>query len=250
MEIRFPHIEHQIYPRTFLKDVHIVFGYDPVAPSEKLATEVGDFCKKHFGLDNIDKERTMEGGISIFSEDISVRFSFGWDECLLVMRTPAYKSFGFSKPFLEIVMEYFNIIGVGEVKSVTMWKYNELEYELRGEGNAAVVLKGVFSDELLKDNLTVEDEKAMQSLTRWEKTVACNGVDDKQSLLSFEFGFKSMKPDQLKGVVTLKTLIMSSDGAVAVKEIDHLLASFNSTLDDAFHWSVGNDIINEMKKES
>ena len=54
----------------------------------------------------------------------------------------------------------------------------------------------------------------------------------------------------MKGVVTLKTLIMSSDNTVPVTEINHLLASFNSTLDDAFHWSVRNNIINEMKKES
>lgn len=249
MAFRFPQIKHRVYPRTFLKDVHIMFEYDTVNSSDVMVAQVCNFYKNHFGLEIADIDRTKGKGISVFSGDDTVRFSFGWDSCTLIMRTPAYKSFGFAKPLLEIIQEYFNLIGVNDVNDVLMWKYNELEYELEGVGNASMVLKGVFSDVLLDKNMTDDDIKSMRSLTRWEKTVAFNNVDDYSSLLTFEFGFKSEKPDQLKGVVALKTMIMSSADTVAVSSLDNLLNSFNSTLDDAFHWCVKNEIIDEMKKE-
>jgi len=249
MAFRFPQIKHQIYPKTFLKDVHIVFEYGKVNPTDEKVARVCSFYENHFGLEIDDIDRTKGNGISVFSGDDTVRFSFDWDSCALIMRTPAYKSFGFAKPLLEIILEYFSLIGVNDVKGVLMWKYNELKYELDGVGNASMVLKGVFSDVLLNENMTDDDIKAMRSLTRWEKTVDFDDVDDKGSLLTFEFGFKSEKPDQLKGVVALKTMIMSSADAVAVSSLDGLLNSFNSTLDDAFHWCVKNEIINEMKKE-
>ena len=248
MAFRFPQIKHQIYPRTFLKDVHIMFEYGNVYPSDEMVAQVCSFYKNQFGPVIVDIDRIKGKGISIFSGDDTVRFSFGWDGCALIMRTPAYKSFGFAKPLLEIIQKYFNLIGVNNVNRVLMWKYNELEYELAGGGSASVVLKGVFSDGLLDNYMTEDDIKAMQSLTRWEKTVAFNDVDDKKSLLTFEFGFKCEKPDQLKGVVALKTMIMSSADVVAVSSLDGLLNSFNSTLDDAFHWCVKSEIIDEMKK--
>lgn len=249
MDFRFPHIERQIYPKTFLKDVHIVFEFNRVSPSDETVEGLRKFFDKHFGLKEVDIEQTKSNGISVFSEDETVRILFGWDKCILIMRTPAYKSFDFAKPFLGIVAEYFNLVGVSELSDVVMWKYNELEYKLDGAGNAALVMRGVFSDALLNANLSDEDERAMRSLTRWEKTVAYENVDDNHSVLTFEFGFKSKKTDQLEGVVTLKTAILSSTDVVAVSDMDMLLHSFNATLDDAFHWGVKDDIINEMKRQ-
>lgn len=248
MSYKFPHIENQIYPKTFLKDVHVLLDFDIVNKTDDILEGLRTLYKNHFNLNDVFDEDGSDR-VEVYSEDDTVRFVFGWSNCALIMRTPAYKSYSFAKPLLSIIVEYLETLGVKELNKVVMWKYNELEYEINGDGSAAVAMNGVFSRELLEGNMTNEDVEAQQSLTRWEKTVTIQDKEDTNSEFIFEFGFKCHNSDQLKGVVTLKSTIQSIDITTKVEDLNSRLDSYNAVLDDAFHWSVQNMIINEMKKQ-
>jgi len=243
----FPNIKIKVYPKTFLKDVHIGMLFPEVPLSDDLQKSAGEFFAAEFGLPKIKMEE-MPKAISVFSKDGKIRFSFGLSRVDLNIKREAYRSFADITSLLHKIYRYLGVMNCQVVNKIFFSKYNELAYEAKQETAVAEVMEGIFSADLL-GSMTKQDRQVQKSLSRWEKIVHAKGDDDTNSIFTIEYGF-IRKPEGVVGSsLTLKTLIESQISEIPVSLIPNVLTDYNQVLDNAFHWCMSDMVLNEMKKK-
>lgn len=240
MAYPFPSIERKVYPKTFLKDVHILFCFSARNNIAELNAKVGEFFNTSFELEGITSSE-LEKGMEIFSKNGLVKFDFGTDTVELTVKQPEYRSYENISPLRRRMFEYLQLLEVSELQKLTMYKYNQLEYQAKNERLVKNVMGNVFSNDLLSD---VEESK-QGDYTRWEKT---KQYSDEQSQVTIEYGFRKDANDLNRGFLTLKTQIESTKKSIALTDIEKEMDSFNQILDNGFHWCVKSEIINIMKQ--
>ena len=165
----------------------------------------------------------------------------------VVISRPLYKRFSQMKEWLPIMFEYINACGTNQIARSIIVKYNELDFtHNQKDFPVANVMKQVFHEHLIKQVDETDFEK-FDSLSRWEKMVNFDNVNDGKYDAGIEFGFRR-KPDldNLNGSITLKTIITSSTGG-DFEKMEDKVDEMNNIIDDMFHWSVSNSIIETMK---
>lgn len=110
----------------------------------------------------------------------------------------------------------------------------------------ANVMKQVLHDNLIS-TVDESDFEKFNSLSRWEKMLKFDNVNEMYEA-GIEFGFRR-KPDvdKLHGSITLKTVITSTIAEELVK-VEGRINDMNNVIDDMFHWSVSDSIIETMKR--
>lgn len=243
MPYSFPHIERKVYPKTFLKDVHVIFGFDAVNNTAGLDAKVGDFFKEVFSLKDITFH-ALEKGFRVFSNDGLIVFVFGTSSVELAVKQPEYGSYERIFPLRSLMIRFLQLFDVNELGKLVMYKYNELKYQAAGDDHGREVMRNVFSDELLSD----VGRDGQGDYTRMEKTVQIAEGEPGQSLFTVEYGFRRDADNQDMGFLTLKTRIESTGDAIPLADAESKMASFNQVLDDGFHWCVKPEIINIMNQ--
>lgn len=243
----FPNIKIKVYPKTFLKDVHIGVLFPEVPLNDDLQKSTGEFFATEFGLPKIMMEE-MPKAASVFSKDDKIRFSFGLSRVDLGIKREAYRSFADITPLLHKIYRYLGVMNCQVVNKIYFSKYNELAYEAKQETTVAEVMEGIFSADLIS-SMTKQDRQVQKRLSRWEKIVHEKGDDDTNSIFTIEYGFIK-KPEGVVGSsLTLKTLIESQKSEIPVSFIPNVLTDYNQVLDNAFHWCMSDMVLNEMKKK-
>ncbi|MBO5233201.1 MAG: hypothetical protein J6B33_02690 [Prevotella sp.] len=242
----FEEIERKVYPKTFLKDVHIGLDFNGSMPDRQSAA---DFFENNFKL-SLDADSEYSS-VTVNSEDGLIKFDFSLTHIELVMRHPAYRKFELALKWVSLMTDYLNLMDVGSVGKLTMSKYNELEYAITDGGpGVETVMRQVFSSDMLTFGgvNAVDEEKNFENMTRWEKFGTFEGHDAWDSLFSFEYGFSKRATDPLRGCLTLKTIIESRNTVLATHELEDTMQSFNYILDRGFHWCVTKEIISKIKE--
>lgn len=249
MSYNFREFERKIYPRTFLKDVHVKLLFDkPTSAVSGLA----DFFQEHF---NIQLQGIESGHHTINSADGLITYIFAFDSVELIMRRPAYRDFSLTQHLMPTIKHYLEILGVIQINKMFISKYNELNYKDEGGLDVVSIMKSVFSKEMLSFGSAetankYEIEKIdLSDMTRWEKFGTFSGDDSWNSLFNFEYGFSRRANDTSKGYLTLFTSIESNDQVLKVQDIDDVASYFNDILDRGFHWCVNENIIAKMKEQ-
>lgn len=249
MNYKFKSIDKKVYPKTFLKDVHLRLDFIKV---QSVNSRLAGFFKKNFGLD-VDAMPQSQN-ISVNSEDGLIKFDFSLGYLELTMRHPAYKQFNFVLQWLGIILEYLYVLGVENLKKTTLSKYNELGFALPPGVGVELVMQQVFSNEILqygRDATGALDsgKDDFSRTSRWEKFGSFEGEDKWNSLFSFEFGFSRRATEPSNGCLTLKTIMESRDVDVKVDSLKDVLTEFNDVLDRGFHWCVTESIIRKMEEQ-
>lgn len=244
MVMTFPESSRMIYPKTFLKDVRLMLLFKET--ENKSIEALKSFFKKHFGASEINLEE-LKVGIQFSSNTSPVEVSVknGWIEVMI--SRPLYKRFAQMKDWLPTMFEYINASGAKKVERAIIIKYNELDFtHMQKDFPIANVMKQVLHEHLIS---VVDDSdfEKFNSLSRWEKMLNFENVNEGPYEASIEFGFRR-KPDseKLNGSITLKTLIvcgLNDD----LENVDGHISEMNNILDDMFHWSVSAGIIERMK---
>lgn len=244
MAITFPKSSRMIYPKTFLKDVRLILLFNET--ERKSIEALSSFFEKRFGASGIDLEG-LKGGIRFTSNTSPVAVSVKNGLIEVVISRPLYKRFSQMKEWLPIMFEYINACGTNQIARSIIVKYNELDFtHNQKDFPVANVMKQVFHEHLIKQVDETDFEK-FDSLSRWEKMVNFDNVNDGKYDAGIEFGFRR-KPDldKLNGSITLKTIITSSTGG-DFEKMEDKVDEMNNIIDDMFHWSVSNSIIETMK---
>jgi hypothetical protein len=246
MAYPFPHINIKVYPKTFLKDVHIGLFFPEAILSEELQERATKFFEKKFGLPNIKMEE-MPNATSVFSNDNKIRFSFGLSRVDLSIKREVYRSFADTSPLLQILFDYLKVTNSELIEKIVFSKYNELVYEAKEDTPVAEVMEGVFSGDLL-ESMSQRDRETQKDLSRWEKIVRATGDDATDSIFTIEYGFSKKQEGASDNSLTLKTLIESRIPQILSTDIPEVLKEYNQVLDNAFHWCVSDQVLNAMKQ--
>lgn len=241
MSYPFPPIERKVYPKTFLKDVHIIFRFAAINRTTELDAAVEIFFRESFLLDGI-LISSLEKGMKVFSKDEQIIFFFGADFVELSIKQPEYVSYDHISPYRELLRNYLQTLKVGELKKLVMYKYNQLEYQANDEKQVKDVICDVLNSELMSDVGDVLD-----NYTRWEKTTHFSD-DDSQSQFTIEYGFRKDAQNPKNGALTMKTQIESMEDSITSTNVEEKMELFNHILDNGFHWCVVPEIINRMKE--
>ena len=242
MSYPFPSIERKVYPKTFLKDVHMTIRFDAMERTSELDAEVEKFFKESFSLEGISTS-SLEKGIKVFSKNMQIVFGFGLNMVELTVKQPDYVSYTHIQPCRELMKKYLCVLKVKDLKGLMMYKYNQLEYQTTGDKQMKDVMRDVFSGELMLDEEDIPTDN-----TRWEKTRQIPDGNPVQSLFTIEYGYRKDAQDSRCGALTLKTQIESTMDGIALTDVEKRMELFNQTLDDGFHWCVVPEIIKMMKE--
>lgn len=249
MSYNFKEIEKKVYPKTFLKDIHLRMDFNQGQSDD---SKFEEFFKKNFTLPVEGMSKFQE--MKVNSQDGLIKFDFSLSHVELTLRYPAYKQFDFALQWLGVISEYLNLLDAKTVNKLTISKYNELGFTLPKGIGVEMLMQQVFSEDMLsfaKDsNGSLSSGKdGFQSTSRWEKFGSFEGNDELNSLFSFEFGFSRRATEPDKGCLTLKTIIESRDVTISTESLKDAMLEFNSVLDRGFHWCVTNSIIKKMEEQ-
>ena len=112
----FPQVPYKVYTKTFLKDVHLIFKYSMVHPNDTILTKVRQYYEEKFRITTQDVD--VANNINIKSKDELIWFDFKWDELVIGMKSPMYKSFDLTLEVMEYAMEFFKVVGVSVIEKV------------------------------------------------------------------------------------------------------------------------------------
>lgn len=241
MSYPFPPIERIVYPKTFLKDVHIIFHFDAMSRNSELDVAVEKFFEESFLLKGISIS-SLGKGMKVFSKDEQTIFIFGADFVELSVKQPEYVSYDHIFPYRELLRNYLQTLKVGELKKLVMYKYNQLEYQANDKKQTKDVICDVLNSELMSDARDVLDD-----YTRWEKTKHFSD-NDSQSQFTIEYGFRKDAQNPKNGALTMKIQIESMEDGITSTDVEKKMELFNQILDNGFHWCVVPEIINMMKE--
>lgn len=249
MSYNFKEIEKKVYPKTFLKDVHLRMDFEN---GQSVNSNFEGFFKKNFGL-AIDTMSQFKG-MAVNSDDGLIKFDFSLSHVELTLRHPAYKQFNFALQWVGVITDYLHLMGSKAVNKLTISKYNELGFSLPKGVGVELVMQQVFSESMLsygKDprGMLLSDKDSFESTSRWEKFGSFKGDDDLNSLFSFEFGFSRRATEPANGCLTLKTIIESRDVVIEIDTLRNVMCEFNDILDRGFHWCVNEGIIKKMEEQ-
>ena len=215
--------------------------------TEKKSIEaLNAFFERHFDAPDINLEQ-LKGGIRFSSNTSPVVVSVknGWIEVMI--SRPLYKRFAQMKEWFPTMFEYVNASGANKVERTIIIKYNELDFtHEQKDFPVANVIKQVLHEHLTSEVDSSDFEK-FNSLSRWEKMLNFENVNEGPYEAIVEFGFRRKPdPDKLNGSITLKTLIACSLND-SLEYLDGRINEMNNIIDDMFHWSVSDGIIETMK---
>lgn len=245
MVFPFPYVKRMVYPRTFLRDVHFIFIFDPIIMSDEKKTNIHDFFNITFKLEDIIVD-DLNKNLSVYSKDEMIRFDFSMNHIELAVKQPLYRSYENVSIWRDVMFKFLNVLGIKELKKVLMYKYNELVYQSRDNRKVNEVMSDVYSSQLLAD--VSESDGNLDELTRWEKTKTFIDNENGYSIFTIEYGFRKKMSEQKKDALTLKTQVESGENVIPIEEVEGMMASFNQNLDNGFHWCVNPDIIEIMKR--
>lgn len=232
--------KREIFKKTFLRDVVIYISFIPIGNRDSFVDGMVSFMSKSFDK-TIEKEKVNDG-IGIISEDEKVNFYFSNERTILTMRYPAYKSFEMALHLLPVLKDYLNTIGVKSSLSVSISKFNELNFEMKN-GNPIDIdaaMHAVFSDELLGDTSFNNED------SRCEKDKSMED-EDSQTHIRLTYGFKKNEVQKTKGSLIYKAAITYEFNSVD-SITDNKLTELNDLLDGAFQWSVKDAVIINMRQ--
>jgi hypothetical protein len=242
----FPNIKIKVYPKTFLKDVHIGMLFPEVPLSDNLQKSAGEFFAAEFGLPKIMMEE-MPKAVSVFSNAREISFAFGLSRADLIIKREAYRSFADIQDLLNKYFRFLSALGIDYVSKLIFSKYNELGYETQEGLPVSKVMVDVFSKGLLT-SMTPKDIETQKDLTRWEKVIHSEGDDETDSFFTIEYGFRKLPIEKGRSSLTLKTIIESRNVNIAAKDLPSTMLYYNQILDNAFHWCVSNKVLKAMRE--
>lgn len=246
MAYTFEHIKREVYPKTFLKDVHVSLYFQAVDITDSLPEKVGRFFEESFNVKDV-KAEDLTKPVSVYSKDEMIRFYFSLSHVELAVKQPAYRSYEHIEALRKKAFEYLDLMGVESLSKVMLYKYNQLGYQLTESGSVADVMRDIFSPSLL-GNMTEEDMNSLDGLSRWERSYSLKGEDETNSSFTIEYGFRKKSLDSETDALTLKTQIETGIVVVNRDDLPRVLSEFNQILDNGFHWCVTTGIVDEMKK--
>lgn len=243
MATTFPESERRIYPKTFLKDVRLRLFFKET--DRKSSKSILDFFNHHFGS-TIDFEE-LKGGVLFKSNTDPISVTVHVNCIEIMISRPLYKRFAQIREWLPKMLEYISAFGADKVDRICIIKYNELDFtHVQKDFPVANVMKAVLNNNLISI-VEESDFNKFNSLTRWEKMLKFDNVNDGLYEAAIEFGFRQKPvPEKLSGSITLKTLV-SSHHDYNLDVVDNRIIDMNNVLDDIFHWSVSQSIIDKMK---
>lgn len=245
MAYKFDYIERQVYPKTFLKDVRLEAQFVPVefksVDRSLLSAIFGTFQNAYINPE------TLPDGIRVLTADESVVLEYTLHSISIQIREKAYKSFENMLEPLATAISYLEALGVDELKSVTVSKFNELKYRNSdGRYSLLQIMESAFKKHLL-DEICL-DSNGLPGLTRWERSIQKEDLEDTQTRFYIECGFVKKDTENLEGSLTLKTIIKSAT-PVKLSNLKEKSLVYNQILDNAFHWCVSDSIIRIMSEQ-
>lgn len=240
MNTVFKHIERKIYAQTFLQQVDVRLEYNSLQRECVQEEDVISFFNNHFQIEaNIST--LLEDRVFLKDNEQQLAFLFSLDAAMLSVGHLNYISFYDSVlPNVYHIKDFvFNLWKQQEV-TAAIRKVNvftlENNIDMPEETFNSLLYETVFSTEFLQ----VDPEIITSEIDGNSITVQNRSVDDvlfRTYIIKRENGAYSL---------LLETIQSKKVGAHTLEET---LEGMNVTLYDAFHWSVGTNIIAIMNKE-
>lgn len=252
MSYIFQNIQKKVYDKTFLKDVQVFVSFADIVIDDSIISSLRSFFKEEFNT-NFDEIKYIQEKVGIKSNDELIFFYFAKNYVRLKVCFPAYSSSLLPDRLLPKINKYLSVLGVTDLLSVKISKYNQLQFEMQKEGmNVSHAMKKLFSEKLLNygqgENNSFEDNsRCFAELSRWEKQISIDDSDDSRTGIAIEYGFCENSSDNNNGVLTLKNTIFTVS-AIKVNELIRKYAELDNILDNCFVWCINNNIIKSISK--
>lgn len=219
--------------------------YSRIEPDDNLTNLVREYGKETFGVD-LPQDKVVGKGCSVKSNDDRIKLEFGWESSTIHINGASYRCYKDSAlPYVKVALDFIRQIGVGSVSKLEFYKYNELGYKSDAQVGMPQLLAQMFSAELVA-KISDEDKNTMSELARWEKAVQWDDNESSRTM-TVEFGFQRNGTDGKNGCITLRSKVESIEDT-SINNILPRLESFNGVLDNAFHWCMASEVIQNMSK--
>lgn len=248
MAYPFPQIKREVFPKTFLKDVHVYFEYKKIKKINN--EEICTFCRENFNVD-VEKDAIWDG-FSINSKNNLVKFEFTTTYVAVKMNFLAYMNFISAQKYISILLDFLNVIGVKKLSKVRFAKYNELRYKLpNDESSVSIAMQQIFTKSLMEYKTGDGDfeSTSFDSLARWEKRLVFDGEAELETRVIIDYGFCEQTDSKKEGVLTLKIVAESLKDIVNVCDVETVLKNCNYDIDCAFQWSISKTVIAKMRNK-
>lgn len=240
MNTVFKHIERKIYAKTFLQQVDVKLEYNSLQSECVPEGEVASFFNNHFQID-ANSSTLFNDNIFLKDDHQQLAFLFSSNTAMLSVGYLNYRSFYDSVlPNVYHIKDFvFNLWKQQEV-SVAIRKVNVFTMDnninLAEEDFHSLLYETVFSSEFLQ----VVPKMTASEIDGNSVTIQERSIEDVL--------FRTYIIKRENGAYSLLLETIKSKKAVA-HTLEETLEGMNATLYDAFHWSVGANIIAIMNKE-
>ena len=240
MNTVFKHIERKIYAQTFLQQVDVRLEYNSLKRECISDVDVISFFNNHFNIDaNIST--LLDENIFLKDDQQQLAFFFSSDATMLSVGHLNYRSFYDSVlPNVYHIKDFvFNLWKQQEV-TAAIRKVNvftmDNNIDLSEDAFHSLLYETVFSSEFLQ---------VASKMTTWE--IDGNSIIVQNRSVD-EVLFRTYIIKRENGDYSLFLETILSKNAVG-QTLEEILEEMNLILYDAFHWSVGANIIAIMDKE-
>lgn len=245
---QFPEVKYRLYKNTFLQNVMVTFEFLS-ANNERTNAAFVDYLKSFFEIEA--KDSSLINGVTISKKDMSVSLSFSTNKAAIHLNGQKYV--GFSDTAIPQVFKLRNfftkVMNVTTLQSISIRKVNvwNIKQDIRNAVRVEDAYKAIFSDNLINALSNVglsEEERAIPNFQKAYWKVNTAELIVRTALLP-----PSKTKDQFCHLILDTEIIDKPTNGYKVENVASDMMDLNSTLYDAFHWCVCNDIINLMSKE-
>lgn len=249
MAYLFPHIDHKIYPKTFLKNVVLIIEWKGISSFAEHAKPLQNFFAENFSINVPEEDLNSHNAIDVNSSNNLILFRFATDSFRLEIKHPAYRSFAQIEKWFTAIGQFLSIFGVAKLSLITLSKSDEIEYLLQTPDNLGKAITQFFSKELLdesKEHTAEKYEAAIAEKNNWNAN--CIFPDEESdTAIEINFGFRKEIGNPRKGYLYLNSSVHTLSEDIPASDIFNNIPMYNSWLDNAFHWSITEFITKHME---
>lgn len=253
MAYPFGHIEHKVYPNTFLENTSVSIFTAPWNGQyyDGFDRRFAEAMERDFQL-KIDPQQFRKSSfMNVEDEEQLVTYLFYPDKAQVRIARKKYVSFDKTViPLLSPMKSFvFGVMGQKVIENLLIRKLNVFPIQGDSEEDVNSKLDNIygfmFKDELVKTAKDVEIPENAPWIMSFRKAV----MDDDETEMTIRIGISKAEKDKMYNVILDSSVKLKEKQNIVEGAIDQQLRQLNDELFDAFHWSVNNSVLSLMQKE-
>lgn len=254
MAYPFQTIPHKEYPNTFLENtaVTLISRKWNGEFNDNFANLYSSFVERFFGLKKDAQQFKEKQEVSMTAPEDEVTFTFRPDKANLRVGRKKYHMFvdNIIPELLPLKAFMFGVMERESIENLMVRKLNIFPIQADSveevKENVLDIYKFIFKPELLKEVSLVNAPQNAPWILDFRKGVFSNNDDE----VTIRVGIaRAQGYEKTFNVVLDSSSRCANSSEIGEGAVDRILLRLNDQLFNAYHWCVGNEIIQLMEKE-